>query len=455
MGKGGRQRQKMMIAAALTVAGVGSLAASGFANAIHKAPPRLVLATVGTPFRMQLDTKESRGGAKIGPELNGLRAEKGVISGVPAKPMVMYAVAERAAGGPVGDTTWIVAFAPDLPRPSLPAETYGYVGGSKPVPAVMTVRFGTTGRNPEGESAAANPTTDAGATLGRVLFYDRRLSANDGIACASCHLQSIGFGDTARVSRGVNGQTKRHAMSLANVRFTLTGGFFWDQRAPTLERQVLMPIQDSIEMGMSLENLTRKLQATDYYPGLFNAAFGSPEITPQRTGNALAQFLRSLVTTDAPFDRAATQPGGVAVPSRLAPLQRDGLAVFNRSGCSLCHVTGAQTVFRAMNSGLDSIPADSGAGRAMFRPPSLRNVAVRPPYMHDGRFASLDEVIDFYSSKVNHTPNLDVRLRDRGGARRLQLTPADREALLAFLNSLTDSTFLSAPEFSNPFASKR
>ena len=246
-------------------------------------------------------------------------------------------------------------------------------------------------------------------------------------------------------------------MSLTNVRYALTGGFFWDQRAPTLEQQVLMPIQDSVEMGMTLANLTRKLEATDYYPALFNAAFGSPEITPQRTGKAIAQFLRSLVSTDAPFDRATTQPGGAPNGSQLTPQQRDGFAVFNRSGCSLCHVTTTLTVFRAMNSGLDSIPADTGAGRAMFRPPSLRNVAVRPPYMHDGRFSSLDEVIDFYSSKVHNTPNLDVRLRDRGGARRLQLTSGDRENLLAFLNALTDSTFLGAPEFSDPFnrASRR
>jgi cytochrome c peroxidase len=453
MGMGGRQRRKMMMAAALAVAGLSVLTATGIAHAIHKAPPRIVVATVGTPFRLQFDAKDSRAGAKLGPEFNGLRMEKGVISGVPAKPMVMYAVAEPANGKTGVDTTWIVAFASDLSSPSLPAQKYGYVGGSKPVP--MIVRFGTAGRNLEAEAAAANPTTDAGATLGRVLFYDRRLSANDGIACASCHLQSHGFGDTARVSRGINGQTKRHSMSLTNVRFTLTGGFFWDQRAPTLEQQVLMPIQDSIEMGMTLANLTRKLEATDYYPALFNSAFGTPEITPQRTANALAQFLRSLVSTDSPFDRATTQPGGPAVGSRLTPLQRDGLALFNRSGCALCHVTGAQTVFKAMNSGLDSIPADSGAGRAMFRPPSLRNIAVRPPYMHDGRFSSLDEVIDFYSSKVNHTPNLDVRLRDRGGAKRLQLTAEDREALLAFLNSLTDSTFLAAPEFSNPFTSKR
>jgi cytochrome c peroxidase len=369
--------------------------------------------------------------------------------------MVMYVVAERAGGTTAVDTTWVVAFAQGLPKPELPKEPYLYFGGSKPVPDMMALPFGTAGRNPEAESAATNPTTDEGATLGRVLFYDRRLSANDGIACGSCHLQSVGFSDTARVSRGVNGRTRRHAMSLTNVRFTLTGGFFWDQRAATLEQQVLMPIQDSIEMGMTLENLTRKLQATDYYPALFDAAFGSPEITPQRTARALAQFLRSLVSKDSPFDRAATQSGGPAVASRLTPLQRKGFAVFNRSGCSLCHVTGALTVFRAMNSGLDSISADSGAGRAMFRPPSLRNVAVRPPYMHDGRFSSLDDVIDFYSSGVNVTPNLDVRLRERGGARRLYLAPADREALLEFLAALTDSAFLVAPEFSDPFKAQR
>lgn len=431
-------------------AGAAFAFASGFEHAPPTSPPRIVVATVGMPFRLQFGATEAQNRVTIGPVPNGLRLEKGAVSGVPAKPMVMYAVAERTDGS-AGDTTWIVAFGPNLPKPSLPVERYGYIGGSKPVPMAMTIQYGTAGRNREAEAAAANPTTDAGATLGRVLFYDRRLSANDGIACASCHIQSKGFGDTARVSRGVNGQTTRHSMALANVRFSAIGGFFWDQRAPTLEQQVLIPMQDLIEMGMTLGNLTRKLQATDYYPALYDAAFGSPEITPQKTANALAQFLRSLVTVDSPFDRASLQAGYTTVVSRLTPAQNSGMVVFNRSGCSLCHVTGAFTVFRAMNNGLDSIPADSGAGRAMFRPPSLRNVAVRPPYMHDGRFSSLDEVIDFYASKVNHTPNLDARLRERSGAKRLQLTPADREALLAFLNALTDSTFLAAPEFSDPF----
>jgi cytochrome c peroxidase len=421
--------------------------ASGFARAPDTSSERIIVATAGAPVRLKVDGKW----LGIGPELNGLRAENGHISGVPARPMVMYAVS-TASGRPVVDTTWIIVFAPDLPRPTLPTELYRYIGGSKPVPTSMTLPFGTAGRNPEAESAAANPTTDAGATLGRVLFYDRRLSANDRIACASCHIQSKGFGDTARVSRGVKGHTKRRSMALANVRFATTGGFFWDQRAPTLEQQVLLPIQDSTEMGAKLQDVVRKLQATDYYPALFNSAFGSPEVTPQRVANALAQFLRALVPTDSPFDRAATYRGTAAVIAPLTPLQRDGFTVFNRSGCSLCHVTGTLTVFRAMNTGLDSVSADSGAGRAMFRPPSLRNVAVRPPYMHDGRFGSLDEVIDFYSSKVNYTPDLDARLRQGAGVRRLQLTPADREALLAFLNALTDSTFLNATEFSDPFS---
>jgi cytochrome c peroxidase len=412
---------------------------------------RAVGAVVDSPFALKL-----QGSAKqrvtLGPMPNGLQVAGGRITGTPARAMIMHAVAATSSGIP--DTTWIVVFASALEEPALPREPYRYRGASQDIPAHLSTGFRFAVESPEVLAARANPTTDAGAALGRVLFYDRRLSANDAVSCSSCHLQFAGFGDTARLSRGHKGrETRRHSMALANVRFIATGGFFWDQRAKTLEQQVLMPIQDSIEMGMSLPDLQRKLNLISYYPALYDAAFGSPEITIERTARALAQFLRTLVSADSPFDRAFSTPNVAPDLSNLTPLQQAGSLVFRRSGCTVCHVSSSQIVVSAMNSGLDAEPADTGAGRGMFRAPSLRNVAVRAPYMHDGRFKTLDEVIDFYSSGVQANPHLDLRLRNRATQepRRLDLSAEDRAALKAFLHTLTDSTFLSAPEFSDPF----
>jgi cytochrome c peroxidase len=418
---------------------------------VRENTPRAFRAVVDSPFTLKLQNTGQP--VVLGPVPNGLRVAGGVIKGTPAKAMIMHAVAGNASGVP--DTTWIVVFASSLDNPELPREPYRYRGASVDIPPHLSqggLRFVV--ESPEVLAARANPTTDAGAALGRVLFYDRRLSANDAVSCGSCHHQSAGFGDTARLSRGHKGQeTKRHSMALANVRFAIAGGFFWDQRAKTLEQQVLMPIQDPIEMGMALPDLERKLNLIPYYPALYDAAFGSPEITIERTARALAQFLRSLVTTDSPFDRAFTAPNVAVDLTNLTELERAGSIVFRRSGCTVCHFSSTQIVASAMNSGLDAEPADTGAGRGSFRAPSLRNVAVRAPYMHDGRFKTLDEVIDFYSSGVQANPHLDVRLRNRATQepRRLELSADDRAALKAFLHTLTDSTFLSAPEFSDPF----
>jgi cytochrome c peroxidase len=415
--------------------------------------PRVVGAVVDSPFTFTLkDSGTTPQRVTLRPMPNGLQVVDGVITGTPAQAMIMHAVTSNASAIP--DTTWIVVFASRLDPPLLPSEPYRYRGASQDIPPHLSGGLRFAVESPEVLALRANPTTDAGATLGRVLFYDQRLSANDAVSCASCHHQSFGFSDTARLSRGYRSQvTRRHSMALANVRFTGGGGFFWDQRAKTLEQQVLMPIQDPIEMGLSLPNLQRKLNLIPYYPALYDAAFGSPEVTIERTARALAQFLRTLVTTDSPFDRAFTSPNVAPDLSHLTPLQRAGSIVFRRSGCTICHVSSTQIIALAMNSGLDAEPADTGAGRGSFRAPSLRNVAVRAPYMHDGRFKSLDDVIDFYSSGVQANPHLDLRLRNRTTQepRRLELSADDRAALKAFLHTLTDSTFLSAPEFSDPF----
>ena len=297
-----------------------------------------------------------------------------------------------------------------------------------------------------------NTTTDAGATLGRVLFYDVRLSINNTVACGSCHLQRFGFADTAQASRGFNGGvTARHAMALGNARFYRRARFFWDERAATLEDQVLQPIQNSIEMGMTLPALTTKLSATSFYAPLFTAAFGSSEVTSDRIARALAQFVRSLVTANSRFDQSM---GGGAP---LTPQEQQGLNLFNgRAGCARCHGTAANVSDDIHNTGLDATITDAGAGGGRFKAPSLRNVGVRGRFMHDGRFTSLEQVIDFYDNGVQNNPQLDGRLQANGpgaggGVQRLGLNAGERAALVAFLNSLTDSAFLTEVKFSNPF----
>ena len=293
----------------------------------------------------------------------------------------------------------------------------------------------------------SNRVTDAGATLGRVLFYDRQLSVNGRIACASCHVQAFGFSDTARLSRGfAGGTTKRHSMALANARFSANGRYFWDERAGTLEAQVLMPVQDPVEMGMTLPALEAKLATVDYYKPLFRAAFGTPDVTSDRVAKALAQFVRSLVSADAPFDRAAAV-------GALTAQEREGLRLFNgQAGCARCHVGNALASDGARNTGLDAAITDSGAGRGRFKVPSLRNVAVRAPYMHDGRFTTLAQVVEHYDGGIKDNPSLDQRLRGRGGVlRALGLSAAQKSALVAYMGTLTDSTFLTAARFSDPF----
>jgi cytochrome c peroxidase len=299
---------------------------------------------------------------------------------------------------------------------------------------------------------ADNHITNAGAALGRILFYDVRLSANNQVACASCHQQQFGFGDTARFSRGLDGRRPtRRTLALANLRFNAYGRFFWDQRAPSLEAQVLDVVQDPVEMGMNLDSLEAKLNGTTFYPRLFAAAFGSAAVTRDDIARALAQFARSLISAQSRFD-AVFAKGGRPDFSRLSPDEREGYRLFVTSGCVNCHRTILQFGDRANNVGLDMQPADSGAGRGRFKPASLRNIAVRPPYMHDGRFRSLEDVVRFYSTRVAESPDLDPRLRDDDGhPRRLNLTDAQVDQLVAFLKALTDSAFLHDPRFGNPF----
>lgn len=299
-----------------------------------------------------------------------------------------------------------------------------------------------------------NPITNDGAELGRVLFYDPRLSHNDGTACASCHTQSNGFSDTAVLSEGFEGGlTGRHSMGLANARYYQNGRFFWDERAATLEDQVLGPIQDTVEMGSNLTDLVSELNQTEYYPALFQRAFGDSTVTSDRMAKAMAQFVRAMVSYQSPFDEAIAaggvggSPNFAAIASISDPaLVEDGHVQFEQD-CSGCHRTQAQIADRTHNIGLDATNTDDGAGDGEFKVPSLRNIADRGRYMHDGRFETLEEVIEFYSTGIENNPDLANVLAPGG----FGYTTYEKESLLAFLETLSDSTFLTSDLFSDPF----
>ena len=315
-----------------------------------------------------------------------------------------------------------------------------------------------------------NPVTDEGATLGRVLFYDKNLSQNRTIACASCHHQQFGFSDTAVLSLGFNGgTTRRHSMRLGNARFYDRGHFFWDERAATLEDQVLMPFQDPVEMGMTLQEVVSRVQAESYYPDLFIDAFGDTAVTAARISRSLSQFVRSMVTYSSKYDEGRAMISDPTQPfPNFTNQENMGKNLFfmaspGRPVCAGCHNTEAfiNPPGGPLNNGLDAVSTtDLGAfetdslpqSHGAFKVPSLRNIGIAPPYMHDGRFATLDEVIDHYSTGIQDHVNLAQALRTPGGNPvQYNFTFGQKQALIAFLHTLTDNAFTQDEKFSNPF----
>lgn len=314
-----------------------------------------------------------------------------------------------------------------------------------------------------------NVITDRGATLGRVLFYDRRLSINDRVSCATCHVARQGFANDAKLSIGFDGvaRTKAHAMRLANVRFYTPRMMFWDRRAPSLEAQAIQPIMDPVEMGFDpshggLDSLLGKVRALDYYPTLFAYAFGDPAISEARIQRALAQFVRGIVSLDSRFDQEFARAYDPMLANRgilkdfagFTAQENRGKLLFilarasGGAGCGSCH----EVPTFALTGSSRSIGLDEGETR-VFKSPSLKNVAVTGPYMHDGRFATLAQVIEHYVNGIQEGPSLDERLRapENGLPQRLPLTSADKAALVSFLKTLTDPTVMADPRFSDPF----
>lgn len=413
-------------------------------------------ATVGVPYQFDLAKSAIRFSDPVGrgltytvgirPDNNGLAVSGLLVSGTPRAANVSTVVlhAEDATGRSIESWFPLIVFTPDLGEPQLPTSLYAYADERAPLPlsvagSPQVVRIDNM--------AAANRVTDAGATLGRVLFYDRRLSVNDEVSCSSCHQQQYSFADSAALSIGASGaRTRRHSMALTNVRFYGPSRFFRDERAGTLEALVLQPVFDQSEMGLPSDALLPKLRLARFYAPLYAAAFGDSAITMERTASALSQFVRSLKTTSGRIDSLLS---GTTV---FTEQEYAGQRLFEAAGCKSCHESYAVVSDSARNTGLDASNVDPGAGRGRLKAPSLRNVALRPPYMHDGRFRTLEQVVDFYDKGVQPNPDLDPRLRNQDGSpRRLNLSAEQKTSLLVFLNTLTDRSLLTDPRFSNPF----
>jgi cytochrome c peroxidase len=329
----------------------------------------------------------------------------------------------------------------------------GEAKGDAPLRAVVThpYPFTFSMRFPRPDLPRDNPLTKEGVELGRRLFFEKKLSVNDQQSCASCHQPAHAFSDAGkRFSAGAEGRAgSRNAMSLFNLAWKRS--FFWDGRANSLRQQVLMPIQNTIEMHQSLDHVIAKLAATPEYPALFAGAFGSPGITTNRLALALEQFVLTRISCDSKLDRALQ---GAA---QLTDEEKRGFELFmteydprrglRGADCFHCH---GGPFFQSQgfaNNGLDANFSDLGRGaitgrewdKGRFAVPSLRNVELTGPYMHDGRFQTLEEVVAHYCTGVKRSETLDPNLAKHpdGG---VPLSAADQKALVAFLKTLTDES---------------
>jgi cytochrome c peroxidase len=303
-----------------------------------------------------------------------------------------------------------------------------------------------------------NLMTDEGIALGKALFYDPILSKDSSISCATCHRQSASFSDPKKFSLGVNNTAGvRNAMAITNLAF-IKNDLFWDGNTPTLESQALLPIEDPVEMHHTWPDVVTKLKKHTTYPSLFRKAFGirnKNEITKDLAVKAISQFERTMISSNSKFDRV------LRGEELFTDLELYGYEMFidenpdiKDAECGHCHSLPLGTADRFFNNGLDLAPTlmefkDKGRGsvtgnlldNGKFKAPTLRNIALSAPYMHDGRFQTLDEVLDHYSSGGKMAPNKDPLIYSTN------FTSLERRALKAFINTLTDSTFITNPKF--------
>lgn len=295
---------------------------------------------------------------------------------------------------------------------------------------------------------SSNPLTKEGFILGRKLFYDPKLSRDNTISCASCHQQFAAFAHLDHaVSHGIDNLLgTRNAPALFNMNWQTN--FMWDGGINHIEVQPIAPITNPVEMDESVSNVVNKLQADASYRSMFNDAFGTETITSQLMFKAMAQFMGMLVSYNSKYDLY------LKGQASLTSSENNGLNLF-MSKCNSCHTAPLFTNLEYKNNGLDSVFADAGRGRitflaadsGTFKVPSLRNIALSKPYMHDGRFTTLDQVMDHYSSGIVHSSTLAPELA--GG---IPLTTQEKQDIIAFLKTLTDNTFTHDARFKDPFA---
>jgi len=316
-----------------------------------------------------------------------------------------------------------------------------------------------------------NPLTHEGIELGRRLFYDPILSADSTMSCASCHSPSASFADNEVLPVGIDGiEGRRNTMALINLAFIPNNKFNWDGKSPTLEGQAIEPVENPVELHEDWGNVEDKLRRHNTYPEYFRKAFGIDDtdgITRELATQAIAQFELTLVSSDSYYDRAVVrvEPGVFFEED-----QRRGMKLFMDEGatglkdaqCWHCHSSGQRrTLFTNggfFNNGLDSVGnltefTDLGHGavtgnlgdNGKFKSPSLRNVALTAPYMHDGRFATLEEVLDHYADGGHPAPNVDAFVPI------IDLNEQEKADIIAFLHALTDTTFTKNPAYQNPF----
>jgi cytochrome c peroxidase len=353
-------------------------------------------------------------------------------------------VASCSSGGGGGDET---------PKPTGPTAYALKVPAGFPTPVIP----------------ADNPLTNEGVALGRRLFYEKALSSTGTMSCGSCHQQSKAFTDGQALAVGVDGVANpRGTMSLANVLWSTE--LTWDGAFTTLETQALKPLENSIELHQPLTVGVTKLQARSTYPALFQAAFGTQTITNELVLKALAQFERTLISGSSRYDTyMATRTGFSADELAGLQLYTTHIAPGSVRGaeCFHCHsqpLMSSNFEGKFFNNGLDLTFADPGRGaltklavdQGKFIAPTLRNITLTAPYMHDGRFKTLEEVLDHYSDHVQMaSPNLDNNLiqglNNPPFGTHMDLTATEKKQVIAFLKTLTDSAFITDERFSDPF----
>ncbi len=306
-----------------------------------------------------------------------------------------------------------------------------------------------------------NPLTIQKVELGKLLFFERRLSLDNTVSCATCHRQPDGFSDPRQFSLGVQGGVgDRQAMPIFNLAWH-SNGFFWDGRALTLREQSLQPIENVLEMKETLPNIVNKLRAMPNYTNQFIRAFGSNDITIERISMALENYMLSIVSDDSKYDRY------LAGTATLTDSEERGRALFfgeynpffpetSGADCAHCHSSNTFENDFYMNNGLDveaqqidlgrQKVTNSTSDRAKFKVPTLRNIQVTAPYMHDGRFTSLEQVVDHYNTGVQNSSTVDPALLGTTSTG-LMLDAQEKTDLINFLKTLTDFTFLNNPSY--------